>query len=188
MSAGGAGDEGGDDVHGVPVEGHPSPVVAHRGSGIGVTGCFLDVTERDASVEGGDESVPEGVRTDGLVDACLAGETTNDAPGGVAVEPPAVAAKEDRPLDPLTDRQVDGTGGAWGELDGDDLAALSGMVRVRCPAFEAELVDVLPSASETGSPLMASSYTSACSLADASPATTRSAPTSLRSSPVACDS
>src|SRR5688572_9452497 len=42
--AGGAGDEGGDDVGGVAVERDPGTVVAHSGATIGVAGCLLDVT------------------------------------------------------------------------------------------------------------------------------------------------
>ena len=45
-SAGGAGDEGGDDVGGVAVEGDASSVVAHGGSGVGVGRSLLDVAER----------------------------------------------------------------------------------------------------------------------------------------------
>ncbi len=41
--AGGAGEEGGDDVGGVAVEGDSASVVAHGGAGVGVAGGFLDV-------------------------------------------------------------------------------------------------------------------------------------------------
>lgn len=61
--AGGSGDEGGHDVGGVPVEAAPGPVVTHRGSRVGVTGCFLNIPQRHTGVEGGgDERVPETVR------------------------------------------------------------------------------------------------------------------------------
>jgi hypothetical protein len=45
-----------------------------------------------------------------------------------------------------------------------------------------------PVASDTRSPLSASSEISACSAGRPSPAATSSEPSSLRSSPVACDS
>jgi hypothetical protein len=77
----------------VAVEGYASAVVAHCCPGVGVAGCFLDVAERDAGVEGGgDEGVAEGVRPDWLVDAGLAGEAAYDPPGGVAVESFAVVS------------------------------------------------------------------------------------------------
>ena len=64
-SAGGAGDEGGDDVGGVAVEGDAGSVVAHGGARVGVAGGFLHVAERDAGVErGGDERVAERVGSD----------------------------------------------------------------------------------------------------------------------------
>src|SRR6266567_5717129 len=46
-----AGDECHDDVGGVAVEVLASPVVDRRGSGIGMAGCDLDVSQRDAGVE-----------------------------------------------------------------------------------------------------------------------------------------
>ena len=51
--AGSAGDEGGDDVSGVPVEGLATPVVAHRRSRVGVAGRFLHITQRDTRIQGG---------------------------------------------------------------------------------------------------------------------------------------
>jgi hypothetical protein len=67
LSAGGAGDEGSDDVGRVPVEGLAAPVVAHGRARVGVTGRFLHVTQRHSGVErggfqrllwGGDSGVP----------------------------------------------------------------------------------------------------------------------------------
>jgi hypothetical protein len=52
-SAGGAGEEGGDDLGGVAVEGLAGSVVAHRGACVGVAGCLLYVPQRDAGVQGG---------------------------------------------------------------------------------------------------------------------------------------
>jgi len=136
----------------------------------------------------GDERVPEGVRPDRLVDPGLSGETTDDAPGGVAVQPLPVGAEEDRSFDPFAGAQVDGSGHPRSERDGDDLAALAVDREGSMAAFDASASMSAPSASETRSPLIASSDTSACSIAEASPAATSSAPTSLRSRPVAWDS
>jgi hypothetical protein len=107
---------------------------------------------------------------------------------GLPVETFAVVAEEDRPLDPFADGQVDSSGGARRERDGDDLAALAQHDEGAVAAFDAEGFDVAPSASETRRPLIASREMSAWSRAEASSAATRSAPTSLRSRPVACDS
>jgi hypothetical protein len=51
----GAGDEGGDYVGGVPVEGYPGPVIAQRGPVIGVRRGLLDVSQRHSRVETGRE-------------------------------------------------------------------------------------------------------------------------------------
>src|SRR5687768_2496672 len=86
-SACGAGDEGGDDVGSVPVEGLATTVVAHGRAWVGVAGRFLHVAQRHAGVEGGgDESVPEGVWTDPLGDGSPAGDASHDPPGCVTVE------------------------------------------------------------------------------------------------------
>ena len=54
--AGCSGDEGGDNVGGVPIEGPPRAVVSHRRSRIGMWCSFLDISEWHASVEScGDE-------------------------------------------------------------------------------------------------------------------------------------
>jgi hypothetical protein len=75
--------------------------------------CLLDVSERDACVEGGgDERVAEGVGSDGLVDPGFAGEAANDPPGGVPVEALSVPAEEDRTVDPFADGKVDRAGRA----------------------------------------------------------------------------
>ena len=124
-SAGCAGDEVGDDVGGVPVKGLAAAVVSHRRAWVGVTGCFLDVAERDAGVEGGgDEGVSQGVRSDSLADAGAAGDASHDPPGGVAVQSPPVGVDEDRSLEAFTDRQVDRSSDTWRRRHGDQLAAL----------------------------------------------------------------
>ena len=139
--AGGAGDEGGDDVGGVAVEGDPGPVVAHGGAGVGVAGGFLHVAQRDPGVErGGDERVAQRVRSDPLGDPGAAGDPAHDPAGGVAVEPAAVGGEEDRSFAAFADGQVDGAGGAGRERDGDDLAALAQDGEGAVAAFEAERV------------------------------------------------
>jgi hypothetical protein len=63
-SAAGAGDEGGDDVGGVAVEGLAASVVAHGGAGISMAGSLLHIPQRYAGIEGGsDERVAEAVAT-----------------------------------------------------------------------------------------------------------------------------
>jgi hypothetical protein len=60
-----AGDEGDDDVGGVAVEVLSSPVVDGCSAWVGVAGGDLDVSERDAGVQGGhDESGAEHVWVD----------------------------------------------------------------------------------------------------------------------------
>jgi hypothetical protein len=57
LLSGCSGDECGDDVGGVPVQGRAGAVISHRGSRAGVRGGFLDVPERDSGVErGGDKA------------------------------------------------------------------------------------------------------------------------------------
>jgi len=139
-SAGGAGDVGGDDVGGVPVEGGAGALVAHGCPGVGVAGGFLDFAQWDAGVEGGgDEGVPQSVWADRLGDAGAFGDTAHDAARAVPVEAVPVGAAEDRPVEPFADGQIEATGRAGCERDGDDLAALcvapSGCGgRVGCPA------------------------------------------------------
>ena len=68
------------------------------------------------------------------------------------------------------------------------LPPLRAMTSVRCPRSTPRFSMLAPVASETRSPLSASSEISACSPGGPSPAATSSSPSSLRSSPVACDS
>ena len=79
--AGGASDEGGDDVGGVAVEGLTAAVVAHGRSRIRVTRCLLYVAQGDSGVQRScDERVPQRVRPDALADPCLSGDSTHDRP------------------------------------------------------------------------------------------------------------
>jgi hypothetical protein len=61
-------------------------------------GGFLDVAQRDPSVEtGGDERVPKRVGRDGLGDPGAAGGLADDPPGAVPVQPPPSAARNTGP-------------------------------------------------------------------------------------------
>ena len=144
----------------------------------------MHVAERHAGVEGsGDEGVTQGMRADRLGATGPASDPADDPAGPVTVEALAVSGDEDRAAGPFADGQVDGSGGARRERDGDGLAAFRTMVSVRCPRSTRRASMSAPIASETRRPLSASSEISACSAAGPSPAATRSAPTSLRSRP-----
>src|SRR5687768_936924 len=108
-----------------------------------MAGGLLHVPERHAGVEGcGDEGVAEGVRPNRLVDPRPAGEATHNPPCGVAVEPRAIPADEDRTVDPLSERQVDRSCGTGCERDRDDLAALAQHREGAMAALDAERLDV----------------------------------------------
>jgi hypothetical protein len=97
LSAAGAGEEGGHDVGGVPVERDSGPVVAHGGAGIGVAGGLLHVAERHPGVQGGgDERVTHGVGPDTLGDPGPTGDAAHDPAGGVTIDPLPVGADKDR--------------------------------------------------------------------------------------------
>jgi len=154
----------------VPVERLASSVVALGGARVGVAGCFLDVPQRNAGVEcSSDERVPQGVRTDALGDPRLSGDATHDPSGGVTIEALPSPIHEDRALEPLVDRQVEGPGNPRRERHGHDLAALAGQCQGPMTSLQAERVDVRAKASETRRPLSASSDTSAWSRADDRP-------------------
>ena len=88
---------------------------------------LLHVAERDSGVQGsGDEGVPQGVRADLLGDPGAAGDSADDPRSPVAIQPPPVPRQEERAFSALADGQVHRPGGARGERDRDDLAALAG--------------------------------------------------------------
>jgi hypothetical protein len=130
-----------------------------RGS---VTGGFLNVAQRAPGVErGGDERVPQRVRSDALGNASLAGDATHDPARGVAVETFAVCADKDRPLAAFPDDEVDGAGGAGREGDSDDLAALAQDGQGAWPRSRPRAAMSAPVASETRSPFRENRLTSA---------------------------
>ncbi len=104
-----------------------------------MAGGLLDVTQRDAGIEGsGDEAVAEGVWSDSFVDPGVAGDSPHDPRRPVAVETVAVAADEDRSFGSFADNKVDGASGARRERDCDGLAALAQHDQRAVPAFKAE--------------------------------------------------
>jgi hypothetical protein len=122
----------------VPIETAAGTVIPHGRARVGVRGGFLHVAERDPGVKGGgNERVPQRVGPDWLGDPGAAGYPADDPRRAVPVQPLSVAGKEDRPLGPFADRQVDGPCGAGRERDGDDLAALAGDDKGPVPALNA---------------------------------------------------
>jgi hypothetical protein len=127
----------------VAVEAGPGPVVAHGGARVGVRGGFLDVPQRHPRVQrSGDKCVPQRVRADLLGDPGAAGNSADDPRGAVPVQSFPVGGEEQRPAGALADRQVDGAGGARGERNGDDLAALAGDDQGPMAALEAQVLDI----------------------------------------------
>ena len=125
---------------------------------------------------------------DVLGDPGAAGDPADDPGGVVPVQSPSVRGDEQRPLGALADRQIDrlAVRGASGMVT--TLPPLRVMTRVRWPRSRPRCSMSAPVASDTRSPLSASREISACSAGAPSPAATRSAPNSLRSRAVACDS
>jgi hypothetical protein len=84
----------------------------------------------------------QGVRADRLADPGAAGDAPHDPPSSVAVEAPTVGTGEDWSVESLADGQVDRSGGAGSERDGDDLAALAKNGQGPVTPLQAEPVDV----------------------------------------------
>jgi hypothetical protein len=70
------------------------------------------------------------------------GDVGGDDIGGVLVQPPPVISHEDWPFDALANGQIDRTGGARCERDGDDLPALAGDYQGAVPALDTQGLDV----------------------------------------------
>ncbi len=70
------------------------------------------------------------------------GQPSHHPSSGVPGQALAVVAEEDRPFEPLSDRQIEGPGSAWCEGDDDSLAALAVHHQGAVAPVEAELVDV----------------------------------------------
>ena len=82
------------------------------------------------------------VGRNGLGDPGAAGNLADDPPGAVPVQPPPVRGQEHRPVHALADGQIDRSGSARRQRDGDDLAALAGDGQSPVPAFQAQVLDV----------------------------------------------
>jgi hypothetical protein len=124
--AGGASDEGGDDVGGVAVEGLTTAVVAHGRSRIRVTRCLLYVPEGYAGVErGGDERVSQRVGTNPLGAPRTTGDAPHDPSRRVTVKTLAVAVDEDGSLEALAYGEVKCAGYARCEGHGHHLSSLA---------------------------------------------------------------
>lgn len=137
-----AGDESDHDVGGMAVEVLASPVIDGRGSGVGVTGGDLDVSQRDAGVESGhDERGSQHVRVHAAETGTLP-DRPNPPMRGAPVEALAVTAPQDRAVVAFPDGQVDHPGGAWNERHGGGLVALAHDPRRTIAALEAEVFDV----------------------------------------------
>ena len=86
--------------------------------------------------------MPQGVRADLLVQPGTPGDASHDPAGAMAVHALPVGTAENRPVKALADSQVDCPCGAWGERDGDDLAALAQHGEGAVPALDPERNDV----------------------------------------------
>jgi hypothetical protein len=137
------GNVGGDYIHGVPVQAASGPVVPHGGPRVSVGSGLLNVAQRHPGVQRrGDKCVPKGVRPHVLADPGPPGDPADNPPGAVPVQPPPARGQEDRAIAALAGGQVDRPGGARGERDGDDLAALAGDRQGPVPALDAQVLDV----------------------------------------------
>lgn len=118
------------------------PVIAARGARVAMAGCFLDVSERYASVESGrDEGVSEAVRVDLVGDPCLLSDASDDPVALVAVEA-TVAAEEDWSCGPFVDGQVDGPTGTWGHGDESPFATFAFNEKGSVTSLESNVFDV----------------------------------------------
>jgi hypothetical protein len=184
-----SGDVGGDDVSGVPVQGGSCPVVSHGGPRVGVGCGFLHITQRDpasrAAVMNACRSVwgPTGLAIPARR-ATL--RTILPAPCRSSLRPSAARKIGPSYRLPTARSIARAVRGASGMVT--TLPPLRVMTRVRWPRSTPRASMLAPVASETRGPLSASSESSACSAGGPSRAATSSAPSSIRSSPMACDS
>ena len=130
----------------------------------------------------------QSVRPNRFFDPGTACHTPHDAPGRVAVETSAIGADEDRPAKAFADGEVDRSRRARGQRDGHYLASFSQHCQGPVATFEPERLDV--GADGFGDPeaVEGQERDEGVFRVRPSPAATRRAPTSLRSSPIAWDS
>ena len=153
-------------------------------------GGVLDVTEWHAGIEGSrEERVAQRVRAGSLRDPGALGQPPHRPSSGVPGQALAVVAEEDRPVEPLTDRQIEGPGSAWCEGDGDGLAALAMHHQGAAAPVEAELVDVGTERLGVPQTVQRQQRTQHMILRRRQSGLNKErAPSSLRSRPTACDS
>ena len=98
----------------------------------------MAVAEWHAGVDSsGDERVARRVGPDPLVHSGSFGDTAHDAGSAVEVQASAVGSGEDRSRDSLSGREVDGSGGARCEGEGDGRPYVSVWVWARLMASRA---------------------------------------------------
>ena len=71
-----------------------------------------------------------------------ASDPADDPPGAMPVQPPPVSGQEERAITSFCDGQVDRSGGAGRERDGDHLAGLASDDQGPVPALQAQVLDV----------------------------------------------
>ena len=139
---GGTSDVGRDDIGRVPVQAPAGALwrIVVRGSAWEAAAC----TSRSGTPAsgGGDECVPERVRSDRLGDPGTARQRADDPPGAMPAQPAPVSGEEDRAVAAFTGGQVDRPGGARRQRDGDNLAALAGDRQRPVATLQAQVLDV----------------------------------------------
>ena len=130
------------DVGGVSVEVLPSPVVDGGCSWVGVSGGHLNLSERNARVEGShDGRRTQHVRVD-QSELCSLAYRPNPAVGGAPVEALTVVAQEDGTVSPFPDRKVDGASGAGHQGYEGRFVALTDDPQQPVSSFESHVFDV----------------------------------------------
>ena len=102
----------------MPVQGPYGPVVTDGGSGVGVGGGLLYVSERKPGVEGGgNERVAQRVGADLLADPGLAGQPFDGAGRGVSIQPGAcLPVQGDRAFSAFPDTRARALSGGGARL------------------------------------------------------------------------
>ena len=178
-----AGDVGDDDVGGVAVEVLASPVVDGRGAGVGVAGCDLDVTQRDAGVERGHDERRRAACGDGRPESGVFADRDDPSVRGASIETLSVGASQDGAVvrSPMARSMVRAVRGTSGMRAG--LLPLPTMRRVRCPRSKARSSMLVAHASLTRSPFSPSSTANAAWSRSNRSAVNKNVPSSVRSSP-----
>src|SRR5579863_1332588 len=120
------------------------PVVYSRCPRIGVSGCNLDIAQRNTGVERGhDEPSPQHVGVDSPKAGPLA-DRAHPTVGGPAVETRAVSSAQDRSFRSLANSEVNRSRRARHERDDSRLVAFPNDAKGSVSAIEAEIFDVRP--------------------------------------------